>query len=302
MRNNPSVALRELLPPTASDSPEAGTGQPGTEGTDSIELIEAAAPLTRRQARPRRRRRSPLAVGFVIVAAAATGSVAALMTSSEDASTGAYPSVPPVPPAPSSAVDGPTTSPAQAEAARSVTSSPRLSGPGLVTQRAARASSDPGRRPAGARRISDVPDRPAAVIDWPTLTYTLKAADGPMEPPSFPAAPAGFAVTSSSTSTVTITRGRYFTAVGKLPVRTAAYDVCRRQRFFVRWLAIDPAAVVAATLVDERVSTVQNRPVHGSAGWMSTFGCVQPALRIAPSTLGPGSATVIVETQVWQRR
>lgn len=297
MRNNRPVALRELLPPTASESPEALAAHPDT---DSIELTEPAPPLTRRQARPRRRRRSPLAVGFVIVAAAATGSVAALMTSSDEASTGAYPSVPPAPPAPRSAAGGPTTSPVHA--ARSVTSSPRLSGPGLVSQRAAGASTDQTRRTASTRRISDVPDRPSTVVDWPALTYTLKAADGPMEPPAFPAAPAGFVVSSSSSSTVTITRGRYFTAVGRLPVRTAAYDVCRRQRFFVRWLAVDPAAVIAATLVDERVSTVQNRPVHGSAGWMSTFGCVQPALRIAPSTLGPGSATVIVETQVWQRR
>jgi hypothetical protein len=151
-------------------------------------------------------------------------------------------------------------------------------------------------------RIEDVPDRPARTGSWPALRYTLQASQSAQEPLRFPGAISGFTLVDSAVSTVTITKSRYFTAVGGLPVRTASYDECRRHRFFVRWMALDPDAVVESTFVDEPVRTVQNRPVRGSSGWQSSYGCVQPALRIRPPAgVAPDRATVLVETQVWRR-
>ena len=74
-------------------------------------------------------------------------------------------------------------------------------------------------------------------------------------------------------------------------------------------MVLDPSAGVEATLVDEGVHTAQNKPVRGTSGWMSSYGCVQPALRVqstttaGTSTAGTSTAvTVLVETQVWRRR
>jgi hypothetical protein len=267
VRENGSVALRELLPPT-----------PGN------------APTTRREARARRRRHGgPLLAGFVVVAAAATGSAAALLGRSHDSSPAAYPTV--------------ARQPATSRFA--ATGAPAGSG-GVVLGRTPSLSPSPTPSPSLSattpQAIAEVPDRPQQDTFWPVFTYTLKAAEGASEPPGFPGVVEGFGKVRTARTTITLSRSRYFTAVGGLPVRTASYDVCRRQRFYVRWLAVDPRAVVDATLVDEHVRMVQNRPVRGAAGWMSSYGCVQPALRINPSVSGvPATATVIVETEVWQR-
>ncbi|MFZ0159604.1 MAG: hypothetical protein WAL50_11295 [Kineosporiaceae bacterium] len=270
MRNNPTVALHELL----SQEP------PDTE------------PTTRRQARARRRRRTgPLAAGIVVVAAAATGSAAALMSAPGNRPTVAgYPSGSAKAPSPAAARAG-------AEGAEGA----ELPVAGGV---AAGTASSGGSAPVQPSRISQVPDRPAHPGgSWPALTYTLESAAGRAEPPTFPGALQGFALQASGRSTVRVSQSRYFTAVGSLPVRTASYSECRRQRFYVRWLALDPRAVVDATFVDEGVHTVQNTPVRGAAGWMSSYGCVQPALRIRPTAAAvPSQAMVIVETQVWRRR
>lgn len=317
MRNNRRVAVSELLSPTSdaldetSGAPmdvaiEQQSGEQAREQARGQSREQSNPAATRRQARARRRRRSPLAAGFVVVAAAATGSAAALLTAPDSSRTGAFPSVPPPPPsvqaagrAAGTAGAGPTSAPDRDET-WSASPSARLSGSGGLARRSSprRSSAPVGSQ---ARQIADIPDRPDAGQEWPALTYTLRAADGRSEPPAFPQVADGFTRASSRTTVVTISRGRFFTAVGRLPVRTASYEQCREQRFFVRWMAVDPDAVVSATLVDEPVRTVQNRPVHGSAGWMSSFGCVQPALRIAPETIGPNAARVIVETQVWQR-
>lgn len=160
------------------------------------------------------------------------------------------------------------------------------------------------KRAAVPRRISEVSGRPErAGGTWPALTYTLSASDTAEEPLRFPGAIIGFERAGSTVSQVRVTEGRFFTAVGDLPVRTASYDECRAQRFYVRWMALDPDAVVEATFVDEHVRTVQNRPVRGAAGWQSSYGCVQPALRILPPAgANPASADILVETQVWRRR
>jgi hypothetical protein len=79
--------------------------------------------------------------------------------------------------------------------------------------------------------------------------------------------------------------------------------VCRQQRFFVRWQAIDPKAVVESSFVDAQVRTVQNRPVRGAGGWQSSFGCVQPALRIRPPAgSAPKKTVVVAQMQVWVKR
>ena len=244
----------------------------------------------------------------VLVGFAAVGSVTALGRDRTDPEVGitAAPTPPPVPGSEvsGSEVSGSEVSAGAADASRPGAERAAASAPD-GGQGAAQGSESP---PAAAKsaqlptRIEDVPDRPARTGSWPALTYTLQASRTAAEPLRFLGALSGFELVDSSASTVTVTENRYFSAVGELPVRTATYDECRRQRFFVRWMALDPTAVVESTFVDEHVRTVQNRPVQGSSGWQSSYGCVQPAMRIRPpSGDAPDRAVVLVETQVWRR-
>lgn len=241
-----------------------------------------------------------------MVAAAATGSAAALLAQPDTPSTTAFPSVPPPPPdlgSPTSAGPGAALTEERGIASPSLSASlPRVASARVAAPSSKGRAAGAAGKPGSAQRIADVPDRPAVAALWPVFTYTLQAAPGTEEPPAFPAAVPGFSLVRSAGQVVTVRENRFFTAVGSLPVRTATYAVCREQRFYVRWMAVDPRAQVEATLVDEHVRTVQNTPVRGSAGWLSSYGCVQPALRIRPPAgSAPDRATVIVETRVWQR-
>ncbi len=262
MRNNRRVALREFLPP-----------DPGLS--------------TRRRARARRRRAGPLIAGLVVVAAAGTGSVAALITSRPGSSDGgavaAYPSATSSAPAsrvglPLSAVDA-SPSPDQTQDA---TVAPPSDPPGAPVM------------PVGT---------PYRGADWPALSYTLKAVTGGMAPAPFPDAVPGYVLQDSFTTRLNVVEAKRFIGFGDLPVKNVSYDQCRRQRFFVRWQSADPKAVIEATFVDAHVRTVQNRPVSGTSGWQSSFGCVQPAMRIRPPA-GPRPArtVVVAQMQVWVRR
>ena len=263
MRNNRPVALREFLPP-----------DPGL--------------TSRRQARARRRRRTgPLIAGVVVVGAAATGSVAALITSSPgspDASgVAAYPS--------------------------STASSPASRGGAPL----AAVEAPPAADPSAPASVSAAADPPASMTmpvaapyrgpDWPALTYTLKAVTGDMAPAPFPRAVPGYVLKDSFTTQVSVSDARRFISFGDLPVKNVSYAQCRQQRFYIRWQSTDPKAVVEATFVDSQVRTVQNHPVSGTAGWQSSFGCVQPAVRIRPAAgSGPDHTQVVAQLQVWVRR
>jgi hypothetical protein len=135
---------------------------------------------------------------------------------------------------------------------------------------------------------------------WAALAYTLQATTNGMKPAPFPVAVPGYRLANSWASRATVSAERHFSAVGGLPVRTASWNQCRTQRFYVRWQASDPKAVVDASFVDAGVRTLQNTPVHGAGGWMSSYGCVQPALRIRPG-VGPATAKVTLQVQVWTR-
>jgi len=151
-------------------------------------------------------------------------------------------------------------------------------------------------------RISELADRPTRAGSWPPLTYTLQASASSDEPLRFPTSVPGYRLSASAVSRVELEESRYFTPVGRLAVRTASYDECKATRFYIRWIATDPDAVVESSFVDEAVATLQNQPVSGAAGWQSSYGCVQPALRIRPGSSGPENASVIIETQTWKRR
>jgi len=263
VRNNRPVALREFLPP-----------DPGL--------------TSRRQARARRRRRTgPLIAGVVVVGAAATGSVAALITSSpgspDGSSVAAYPS--------------------------STASSPASRGGAPLAVVENPASADPS-APAS---VSAPPDSstettmpvgtPYRGPDWPALTYTLKAVTGDMAPAPFPSAVPGYVLKTSYTTQISVSEAKRFIAFGDLPVKNVSYAQCRQQRFYVRWQSSDPKAIIEATFVDSQVRTVQNHPVSGTSGWLSSFGCVQPALRIRPPAGShPDHAKVVAQLQVWVRR
>ena len=259
MCDYPRVALRELLPPEQGDA----TDRP---------------PVSRREARrPRRRRTGPVIAAGVVLLAAAGGSAAALRSGPRGGTEVAYPG--------GTRTAGTTGSPGKAVAAG-----------GAATQAGTPAGVSISR--GGTAGTTMPAARPYSGAPWLALTYTLKATTSGMEPAPFPVAVPGYRLSNAWTSRATISADRHFSAVGGLPVRTTSWDQCRKQRFFVRWLAGDPKAVVDASFVDAGVHTVQNAPVHGAGGWMSSYGCVQPALRIRPGA-GPASARVIVQVQVW---
>jgi hypothetical protein len=225
----------------------------------------------------------------VVVAAAATGSVAALITSS------------PGSPAPGSVAGYPSSS-APAE------SSPGSRG-GLPLG-AGSASSQDRTGEAAAAAPNDPPGPPVMPVgtpyrgaDWPALTYTLKAVTGGMSPAPFPRTVPGYVLEDSFTTRLDVVEAKRFIVFGDLPVKNVSYDQCRRQRFFVRWRSVDPTALVEATFVDAQVRTVQNHPVSGTSGWQSSFGCVQPAMRIRPPAGSrPDHTVVVAQMQVWVRR
>ncbi len=220
-----------------------------------------------------------MVAGAVLMVAASAGAFAALQNEPDPpASTGASAAAPGVQPTAGPGESAPIGSPAEP-------------------------ASEPAAQKSAAlpTRISDVADRQELAGSWPAFTYTLQASTSSAAPLVFPGAINGFSLVDSQVSREVIEPGRYFAAVGELPVRTASYDQCREYRFYTRWMTVDPQARVESTFVDEAVRTVQNRPVEGSSGWQSSYGCVQPAMRITPSAEA-GSAVVLVETQVWRRR
>jgi hypothetical protein len=138
---------------------------------------------------------------------------------------------------------------------------------------------------------------------WPALTYTLRAVTGGMAPAPFPSTVPGYVLADSFTTRLNVVESKRFQVFGDLPVKNVDYQRCRRQRFFVRWQAVGSAAVVESTFVDALVRTVQNHPVSGGSGWQSSFGCVQPAMRIRPPAGALAHHVVVVaEMQVWERR
>jgi hypothetical protein len=253
------VALRELLPPGQGDA----TFRPVT---------------SRREARrPRHRRTGPIIAAGVVLLAAAGGSAAVLRTGTHAGGEVAYPG--------GSRSTGTTGSPGKIVISGSA-----------PTQAGAPTGVSVSRGGTAATPLPSA--KPYVGASWLALTYTLQATKGGTGPAPFPVAVPGYRLANTWAARATITADRHFSAVGGLPVRTANWQQCRTQRFFVRWLAEDPKAVLDASFVDAGVRTVQNVPVHGAGGWMSSYGCVQPALRIRPG-VGPASAKVIVQVQVW---
>jgi hypothetical protein len=275
VRNNHCVTVSDLLPQIPPE-------------TDP-----AAGPISRKQersrARERRRRgRGPLVAGFVVVVAAAGGSTAALLSDPDGRSAGAGVAAFPA---------GRGAAPSSSQTAVSIDALAPASQGQDTTQDAAREAALPS-------KINQVSGRPTRSGDaWPALTYTLEASASTEEPPRFPGAIRGFTLQGHGAGRVRLTPGRYFSPVGQLPVSTGTYDACRERRFYTRWMSLDPDAAVQATFVDQRVRTVQNTPVTGAAGWQSSYGCVQPALRLDPDRASAESGVVVlVETQIWYRR
>jgi hypothetical protein len=254
------VVLRELLPPESGDAPERSVS-------------------SRREARrPHRRRTGPILAAGAVLLATAGASFAVLGSGPRTGTDLAYPG--------GSRTAGTTGRPGTAAGQAAAT---QAAAPADVT--ISRAGTAGTTMPAG-RAYSGAP--------WPALAYTLQATTNGMRPAPFPVAVPGYRLSKSWAASATVTADRHFAAVGGLPVRTTSWGQCRTQRFYLRWQASDPRAVVDASFVDAAVRTVQNSPVHGAGGWMSSYGCVQPALRIRPGA-GPATATVTLQVQVWNR-
>lgn len=84
----------------------------------------------------------------------------------------------------------------------------------------------------------------------------------------------------------------------------ATMNGCAGQRFFVRWSAREDYTIEATWVYpgppDEPVFEPAGGTAAGSAGFMISYGCTQPAFRLIEAP-GPGNLTdVTVEYQVWE--
>jgi hypothetical protein len=80
----------------------------------------------------------------------------------------------------------------------------------------------------------------------------------------------------------------------------ATMNGCGMQRFYVRWRAAAPEAMIEATLVSVPDVIVMVDSGVGSVGWMAGWGCGQPAFRLR-SLPGDGNLIdVVVEVQQWE--
>ena len=138
---------------------------------------------------------------------------------------------------------------------------------------------------------------PPAPAQWPQLADVLKVVRAGQSPPPFPTAAKGYSFSRSVRTTVRAFAGTQWSTVTDFP---ATMNGCNQQRFYIRWRSLNSSAAIRATFVSSPDDIVLNKPVTGTAGWQSGYGCGQPAF-LLPGTGSDGStlADLVVEYQVW---
>lgn len=124
----------------------------------------------------------------------------------------------------------------------------------------------------------------------------MKTAAPGLQSPRFPDSVDGYSLNKSWHEVVRAFDGDEWSTIYEFP---ATMNGCSLQRFYVRWRAVNPSATVEVTFLstDEIVLAT---PASGSAGWMSGYGCGQPAFRLEQSDDGSTLTDVAVEVQQWE--
>jgi len=158
------------------------------------------------------------------------------------------------------------------------------------------------RSPAPASPAAPASPTPAAAPSpadpdpWLLADFVARALPSDGTPPPFPAAVPDFALADTQRTTVRAFIGQDYSTIYRFPDST---NKCAQQRFFIRWRALDPTAIVEVTSGNSRHLKRRTEPVRGNTGWQSSDGCYEPGLRETSS--GSGSFTdVTVEYQRWQ--
>ena len=115
----------------------------------------------------------------------------------------------------------------------------------------------------------------------------------PSELPAWPEYFDGYRFLREESASVRVFGGQGLATVVDFP---ATMNGCAHQRFFVRWRALGGQSV-AASLVSAPDRITVESAAYGSAGWMSSHGCGQPAWEL----LHDDSSSIDVQLtwQVW---
>ncbi|WP_154814625.1 hypothetical protein [Actinophytocola xinjiangensis] len=134
---------------------------------------------------------------------------------------------------------------------------------------------------------------------WPIpgseLADPLEARPPGTRPPPFPDAVEGYDLSREWRETVRAFSGTEWATIYEFPL---TMNGCSLQRFYVRWRAVNEQSTVQTTFVSVD-DIVLEGPVDGAAGWMSGYGCGQPAFRMKSSTDESTLTDVVVEVQQW---
>jgi serine/threonine protein kinase len=133
---------------------------------------------------------------------------------------------------------------------------------------------------------------------WEDRDVVLRAVRSEdQERPAFPDAVPGYSLADQNRETVRVFTGtKQWQTPEDFP---ATGSECDQQRFYVRWVSLDPSADVEATWVSYDGSEVESKSVRGSAGWQSNDGCSRPAFRLRSSGSRSTLTDLVVEVQRW---
>jgi hypothetical protein len=147
--------------------------------------------------------------------------------------------------------------------------------------------------------MSTAPSEPAET--WPTpgneLAEPLEAVPAGGKPPAFPDAVEGYSLNREWRETVRAFEGMEWATVYEFP---ATMNSCGLQRFYIRWRTANEQATAEATFLSSTGDIVLEDPVAGVAGWMSSYGCGQPAFRMKSSADESTLTDVVIEIQQWE--
>lgn len=116
-------------------------------------------------------------------------------------------------------------------------------------------------------------------------------------PPSFPPSVDDYALANEWRTTVRLFGHDSWSTTADFP---ATMNGCVNQRFYVRWRVLDPKVTVEATILDSAGRIVRTDVASGKAGWMASWGCGQPGLRLGARVDRGTMANVVVEVQRWK--
>lgn len=151
--------------------------------------------------------------------------------------------------------------------------------------------------------VSGEPITPRTAHSWPGLVKGSAEPEQPMaaaageRPPSFPETVPGYVLTKSWRETVRVFEGTEWSTAVEFP---ATMNGCSLQRFYIRWRAINEAAQVEATFVSSPDLIQMTDSATGAVGWMSGYGCGQPAFRMIEPADGSTLTDAVLEVQRWE--